>query len=87
MSTITISLPAQAARQIDTETKKQGFATRSEFIRSLIRRYFKGNLSLEVFKPQPLDKVERDLRTAGKYNDKFVRSIIKGLAASSIYES
>ena len=39
MTTITISLPKTTAEKIDEKAKADGFATRSEFIRSLIRRY------------------------------------------------
>lgn len=88
MSTVTISLPIQIARKIDAETKKQGFATRSEFIRTLIRRYFYGEeLTLDPFEPRPLNEIEKGLRSTGKYNEKFIRSLIKGLKDSSFYEN
>lgn len=51
MATITISLPKQVAQEVDVEIRKKGFSTRSEFIRSLIRRYFTGELELESFSP------------------------------------
>ena len=88
MSTITISLPSQITKRVDVETKKQGFSTRSEFIRSLIRRYFNSSdLTFETFTPQPLNEIEESLRKTGKYNDKFIESVIRGLKDnSSFYE-
>lgn len=87
MSTVTISLPIQIARKIDAETKKQGFATRSEFIRSLIRRYFGSqDLVFEEFVPQPLDVIKKEFLKTGKYDKKFIDSMIHGLKKSSLYE-
>lgn len=88
MSTVTISLPGQIAKKVDEETRKQGFATRSEFIRNLLRRYFgSGEIDLESFTPRPLKEIEQGLRKTGKYNEKFIRSVVKGLKEnSSFYE-
>ncbi len=87
MATVTISLPAQIAKKVDSESKKHGFATRSEFIRSLLRQYFteKEELTLEEFIPRPLAEIEDKLRKTGKYNEKFIRSIIKGLRENSTF--
>lgn len=87
MSTVTISLPGQVAKQVDAEAKKQGFATRSEFIRSLIRRYFGSReLTFEEFIPRPLDEIKDAFEKTGKYNKKFINSLIRGLKESSLYE-
>jgi hypothetical protein len=85
MTTITISLPNQIATQIDKATKLGGFASRSEFIRSLLRRYFFPEIKLETFTPQPLSQVKKDLALTGKYNQKFINSVVKGLEKSSAY--
>lgn len=86
MATVTISLPGQMAKKVDTESKKLGFATRSEFIRSLIRRYFgRSEVTFEPFVSRPLEEIERGLRKTGKYNEKFIKSVTKGLAKSSLY--
>lgn len=85
MSTVTISLPAQIARRVDEETEKQGFATRSEFMRTLLRKYFSGELKFEEFTPRPLDEIRSDLQRTGKYNQKFIDNVIKGLSKSSLY--
>lgn len=84
MSTITISLPGQIAKKVDVEAKRQGFATRSEFIRNLIRKYF-GELTLEPFVSRPLAEIEEGLRRTGKYNEKFVKSVIRGLRDNSTF--
>lgn len=85
MSTITISLPNQIAKQIDVEAQKKGFATRSEFVRSLLRKYFTTELEFEEFKTIPLEKLRADLAKTGKYSEKFIDSVTKGLAKSSKY--
>ncbi len=85
MSTITISLPSQAAKRVDIEARKQGFATRSEFIRSLLRRYFSHELEFETFKEVPLEKVKMELARTGKYSEQFIESVVKGLSKSSSY--
>ena len=86
MNTITISLPSQIAKRVDTEAQKKGFATRSEFIRVLLRRYFTGELTLEPFVPRPLEEIRQGLSKTGKYNKKFIDSVAKGLETSSFYE-
>jgi len=83
MATLSISLPAQIAHQIDTETQRQGFSTRSEFIRSLLRRYFSQELKFDTFKKRPLEEIKFELAKNGKYNQKFIESIVKGLSKSS----
>lgn len=85
MSTFTISLPDQVARQVDMHTRRLGFSTRSEFMRSLLRRYFTGELSLEPFVPRPVEEVRADLEKTGKYSRKFIESVISGLSKSSFY--
>lgn len=87
MTTVTISLPSQIANKVDSEARKQGFATRSEFIRSLLRSYFvKEGLEFEPFEPKPLEQIRLELAQTGKYNQKFIDSVIKGLSKSSFYE-
>lgn len=87
MATVTISLPAQIAKKVDSEIQQHGFATRSEFIRSLIRRYFSSKeMTFETFTPWPLQEIEEGLRKTGKYSDKFIKSVISGLRDSSLYK-
>lgn len=86
MSTVTISLPGQITKRVDAEAKKQGFATRSEFIRSLLRRYFSEELKFEKFDRIPLEQVKMELARTGKYSERFIESVVSGLAKSSLYE-
>lgn len=86
MTTITISLPDTAARQLDEETFVQGFATRSEFIRAVLRRYFTRELELEPFIPRPPEEIKLELAKTGKYTQKFIESVTRGLAKSSRQE-
>lgn len=85
MSTITISLPDQIAKRVDLEAKKHGFATRSEFIRNLLRKYFIEELKFEEFELVSLDQIKMDLARTGKYSKDFIDSVVKGLSKSSRY--
>lgn len=88
MATVTISLPDPIAKQVDFETKKQGFATRSEFVRSLLRKHLpatKAELKFVPFKKKPLKEIRADFEKTGKYNKKFIDSLIRGLSQASIY--
>jgi len=85
MATVTISLPNSIARQLDKETSQKGFATRSEFIRALLRRYFTSEKDFEVFTPRPIEEIKVELARTGKYSEKFIESITKGLSKSSVY--
>ncbi len=86
MATLTISLPKQIATKIDLEVTKLGFATRSEFIRNILRQYFsQEELKLETFENRPLDEVKLELAKTGKYSQAFIQSVTQGLAKSSRY--
>jgi len=85
MATFTISLPNSMAGQIDQATKSGGFATRSEFFRTLLRKYFSKSIQFKEFQSVPLDQLRSEMTKTGKYNDKFINSVIKGLARSSFY--
>lgn len=88
MTTVTISLPSQIAKKVDDETISHGFATRSEFVRSLLRGYFaKEEFELEEFEPVPLEQLKLELAQTGRYSEKFINSVIKGFERSSVYES
>lgn len=87
MTTITISLPDQVATQIDKSVKLGGFASRSEFIRNLVRRYFFPEVRFESFTPRPLAEIKKDLSLSGRYNQKFITSVVRGLGKSSAYEN
>ena len=83
MTTVTISLPDSIAKRLDLETSQKGFATRSEFIRALLRRYFSGELQLEVFETKPIEEIKLELAKTGKYSQEFIESVVKGLSKSS----
>lgn len=87
MATFTISLPASMAAQINQATKIGGFSTRSEFFRTLLRKYFSRDLEVRVFNPRPLEEIRAGFEKTGKYNQKFINSVMKGLAKSSFYAS
>lgn len=87
MATVTISLPDQIAKKVDEEAKNQGFATRSEFVRSLLRKYFSAEeVNFEVFEPRSIEEIKLELAKTGKYNQEFIESVTKGLSKSSKYD-
>jgi Arc/MetJ-type ribon-helix-helix transcriptional regulator len=86
MATLTISLPKQIANKIDSEAEKLGFSTRSEFIRSILRKHFsEDELKFEPFEARPIDEIKLELAKTGKYSQDFIESVTKGLAKSSRY--
>jgi len=87
MATVTISLPKEVAEKIDTETREKGFATRSEFIRSLIRRYFGGEkeeiIHLSPAAEKRYAKMDEDFRTGKNvYEAKDVDDLIRQLESA-----
>lgn len=86
MATLSISLPAQFITQINAEVKNQG-ATRSEFFRGLLRKYFTKQIEFKPFVKMPLEQIEDGLRETGKYNEKFIKSVVRGISKSSMYAS
>jgi len=84
MATLSISLPQQLITQINEATNAGGFSTRSEFIRNLLRTYFIQN-QIEVFIPKPISEIKLGLAKTGKYSQKFIDSVTKGLSKSSAY--
>lgn len=93
MHTLNISLPEKLSVKIDRIVEEEGYASRSEFIRTLLRLYFqltKAEAKLTQpffvpFKKRPLVKVRRELEKTGFYNKSFIKSVISGLKKSSVY--
>lgn len=86
MQTMNISLPANLANKLDNAVRSGGYASRSEFVRTLIRDHAQDKkIELKVFKKQPLKKIETEFRETGLYSEKFIKSVMKGLSESSIY--
>ena len=88
MQTVNISLPPKLAEKLDQIVKGEGYASRSEFIRALLRFYVNSQekkIIFSNFKKLPLGLVKKELNGSGKYNDKFINSVITGLGKSSAY--
>ena len=85
--TLNISLPASLAAKTDAAVKKYGYSSRSEFFRALLRTFLiKDNiLNLEPFENIPLENIKASLQNSGKYNQKFINSVMKGFTKSSVY--
>lgn len=88
MYTINISLPKILYQKVDKLIAQEGYASRSEFFRTLIRIYSvlkDEKLNLLEFEKKPLTEVEKELIKTNCYNQAFVKSIIYGLKKSSLY--
>ncbi len=89
METINISLPKSLSVKIDRVIKKEGYASRSEFFRTILRLYLqltKGEAPVLVpFKKRSLTEVKKELEGTGLYNQKFIKSVVSGLKKSSVY--
>lgn len=94
MQTLSISLPQKLTTRVDTIIEEEGYASRSEFFRTLLRLYLQLSARAEVvaekpfflpFRKRPLDDIRRDLSGSGSYSQEFVDSIVKGLEKSSVY--
>ena len=98
MQTINVSLPKKMSASVEKAIHKEGYASKSEFFRTLIRLYFyfkedtlsetsnKKELFFLPFKKKPISKIKQDFRKTGKYSEKFIQSVISGLKKSSVYE-
>ncbi len=90
MQTVNISLPEKLAKKIDSVVTREGYASRSEFIRALVRFYLLAEREEEIkllpFKKIPLKTIETEMRKSGKYNNKFIKSVVRGLSRSSLYD-
>ncbi|MCH7730756.1 ribbon-helix-helix protein, CopG family [Patescibacteria group bacterium] len=88
MQTINISLPERLANKIDQVVSREGYSSRSEFVRALLRFYLatkEEEMTLLPFRKVPLGKVEKSLKKTGRYKDEFIKSVVKGLSRSSLY--
>ncbi|MBM4402631.1 MAG: hypothetical protein FJ044_05295 [Candidatus Cloacimonetes bacterium] len=95
METINISLPYPLSSQVNTIVRTEGYASRSEFFRTLLRLYLHLTTKTAVneaidflpFKKKPLEKIEKDLLATGNYSESFIASVVKGLSKSSFYQN
>lgn len=97
MQTINISLPKSLANQVEDTVQKEGYSSKSEFFRTLLRFYLQFTSTtetqkvptnkLQIFKKKPLNQIKQKLTTTGKYNQSFINSVVLGLSKSSIYQN
>lgn len=94
MQTLSISLPQKLTTRVDTIIEEEGYASRSEFFRTLLRLYLQLSARAEVvaekpfflpFKKRPLNEIRKDLSRGGFYSQEFVNSVVEGLEKSSLY--
>jgi metal-responsive CopG/Arc/MetJ family transcriptional regulator len=89
LQTINISLPQTLASKIEKTIKAEGYASRSEFFRTLIRLYFllgQEKSTLLPYQKISLSKVKKNLE-GENYNPQFVDSVLDGLKKSSLYQT
>jgi len=94
MKTINVNITTEQARKIEKIAKEYGFANRSEFFRAILRYVFSRSpdvidkLDTFVFE-EPYTRsraaIVAGLRKTGKYNEKFIRSVSRGLAKSKYF--
>jgi len=90
MYTVNISLPKSLYQKVDQLIKDEGYASRSEFFRTLIRVYtaLKGEKrELIEFQYKPLSEIKNAMKSTNKYNQSFVNDVVAGLKKSSLYEN
>lgn len=93
MNTVNISLTANQVKLVDSLTESLSFANRSEFFRALVRLVERKpevlEVSVENFFQAPstrsTNKIVNDMRDTGKYNERFLKSIEKGLLRSGYF--
>ncbi|MBL7078617.1 ribbon-helix-helix protein, CopG family [Candidatus Shapirobacteria bacterium] len=87
IQTINLSLPVDLAQKIDQEIKKEGYVSRSEFFRTLVRFYFLLGAEefLVPFRKKPLTEIKKALDQEG-HPPAFVKSVVAGFKKSSLYQ-
>ncbi|PIP52565.1 hypothetical protein COX09_00920 [Candidatus Beckwithbacteria bacterium CG23_combo_of_CG06-09_8_20_14_all_47_9] len=94
MATINISLPNTLALQLDELVNRFAFANRSEFIRSLLRRFFSDQALLQegavfpfvVPRTKSRKKIVSEFKKTGKYSPGFLEDLNKGLKNSRYFK-
>lgn len=88
MQTLNISVTTHQFNLVNQLTAEWGFANRSEFFRALLRALikpeaFSAPIQFQTPPTKDTDKVMDGFRKTGKYNQKFLASLEKGLAKST----
>ena len=94
MKNINVNLTTEQAKLVDKAAEERGFASRSEFFRSLLRYIFfysphiLEKLDTIVFE-EPLikeaDKIIAELKDSGRYSEGFLKSVAAGLKKSEYF--
>lgn len=94
MSTVNISMPAEQVSFLDSLITKYGFASRSEFVRNLLRLVNSkphiieeaGSFPFRGTPPnQSVKEVMTDFRKTKKYSKAFLKDLESGLKSSSYF--
>lgn len=93
MNTVNISLTSDQVKLVDTLTKTLDFANRSEFFRALVRLVERKpeviQISNDLILQQPdtrsTSKIISSMKETGKYNQKFLSSLERGLKESEYF--
>ena len=92
MQTLSISVTKEQYSLVNQLVSAWGFANRSEFFRALLRALIKPEalsapIRFQVPMTKDAGKVIEGFRKTGKYNQKFLDSLEKGLAKSTYFNS
>jgi len=84
-----ISLPEKLSWEVERLVEEEGYASKSELFRTLLRFYLQLKAGgkepfIAPFEKRPLGKIKQELDQAG-YKPEFVKSVVLGLAKSSVY--
>ncbi len=95
MRTINVNLTTEQANLVDRAAEQSGFANRSEFFRAVLRYVFihapgiLSNLDSVNFEQPPTRDPEyiiSELKKSGRYNQKFIESVSRGLRKSTYFK-
>ena len=92
MQTLNISITKNQFNLINQLIAEWGFANRSEFFRALLRalvkpEIFSAPIRFQTPPTKSAGKIMAGFRQAGKYNQKFLDSLEKGLTKSTYFNS
>jgi len=94
MSTINVSLPKEQVSLVDNLTSVYGFASRSEFIRALLRLISRRPELVETAVTFPfvspsetsVRKIVSDFKKENKYSKVFLKDLKAGLESSNYFQ-
>ena len=87
-TTLNISLPTELAKKVDEYVASNGYVSRSELFRKIVKYLENIKTIIEpktdpvevvIYKNKPYNEVRKAFKDTGLYNQKFINSLIAGL--------